>query len=190
MFKNYYYLHAGALEAITMDGSELVTTNSDGNVFCQIPSGTHTFVGSISGESFTRTITSDDTDVYVMPDGALYWYGNTCGYNITYGRVSLTYEINRIIASQTSDENFGVYFTDSINVKKYSKICTVANATSGWFAIYAELDGKIVNSFDNGTTSSNYCELFISGNVLQKPRIAGGVEGTKAVVYIYAFWLE
>ena len=77
VFKDVRMIHAGAYETIAMSfTNRTITTNSDGNVNYPIPNGTYTFTGSVSGQSFTRTITSDTTDVWAMPEGALYWYGN------------------------------------------------------------------------------------------------------------------
>ncbi len=74
-------LHGGALETITITGlygSPTVTTNSDGNVNYQLPIGTFTFAGAISGKSFERTVNKNTSDVYAMPESAVYWYGNLC----------------------------------------------------------------------------------------------------------------
>ena len=194
---NYYELvyspiivHSSASATISFNGKSF-TSDASGNTSKVIPWGTFTFSDSVSGQSYERTIDKNTTDLYIMPEGALYWYGNQCGYNITYDGVSLKYETNRIIASQNSYKNWGVIFTDSINVTKYSKICAVANATYGWFAIFANLDGSDISSVDSEDTQSNYFELSVHGNILTNPRIAGGTHETnKAVVNICAFWLE
>ena len=71
----------GASEKITISGlggSPSVTTNSNGSVSYSLIKGTYTFTGSVSKQSFSQTVTSDTTKVYVMPEGALYWYGNEC----------------------------------------------------------------------------------------------------------------
>lgn len=41
-----------------------------------MPWGTFSVSDSVSGQSFECMIDRDTTDVYVMPAGALYWYGN------------------------------------------------------------------------------------------------------------------
>lgn len=71
-------IYGGASETITISGlynSPTVTTNSSGSVSYSLIKGTYTFTGSVSGKSFSRTVTSSTTNVYVMPEGALYWYG-------------------------------------------------------------------------------------------------------------------
>ena len=72
-------VYGGAYETITIDGYYgSFTTNADGSVSHVVPIDTITLTGSVSGQSFTRTVTSETTDVKVMPEGALYWYGNQC----------------------------------------------------------------------------------------------------------------
>ena len=53
-------------------------SDASGNTTKVIPWGTFTFSDSVSGQSFKRTIDRDTTDLYVMPEGAIYWYGNEC----------------------------------------------------------------------------------------------------------------
>ena len=74
-------IYGGASETITISGLynfPTVTTNSSGSVSYSLIKGTYTFTGNVSGQSFTRTVTNSTTKVYVMPEGALYWYGNEC----------------------------------------------------------------------------------------------------------------
>ena len=79
VYTTVYTIHAGALETVTIDGVYgSFTTNTDGTVNHALPLGELTLTGSVSGQSFTRTVTTDTADVYVMPEGALYWYGNEC----------------------------------------------------------------------------------------------------------------
>ena len=79
VYTTAYTIHAGASETITIDGVYgSFTTNTDGTVNHALPLGELTLHGSVSDQSFTHTITKDTTDVYVMPEGALYWYGNEC----------------------------------------------------------------------------------------------------------------
>ena len=70
---------ASALTAMT------ATTNSQGSVVTALPlpeSGqiTYTATGSVSNYSKTFNVSTATTDIRVMPDGALYWYGNTCNW--------------------------------------------------------------------------------------------------------------
>lgn len=78
-------VYGGAYETITIDGYYgSFTTNADGSASHVMPIDIVTLTGSISGRSFKKTITSDTTEIYVMPEGAVYWYGNEC-VNITGG---------------------------------------------------------------------------------------------------------
>lgn len=79
-------IYGGASETITISGlynSPTVTTNSVGSVSYSLIKGTYTFTGGVSGQSFSRTVTSDTTDVYVMPDNFVgYWYGTSVNFPI------------------------------------------------------------------------------------------------------------
>ena len=144
VFKDIRTIHAGAYETITMSfTNRTITTNSDGNVNFPIPNGTYTFTGSVSGESFTRTVASDTKDVYVMPEGALYWYGSTtrmCGNIVasTYGLSNvnnyhyiapiLAYNTNSLTITYKPDQSGycsgSVYFGTTPKVYDgYTKIC-------------------------------------------------------------------
>ena len=72
-------VYGAASETITIGGYYgSFTTGTDGSCSHVVPIDTITLTGSVSGQSFTRTVTSGTTDVYVMPEGSIYWYGNEC----------------------------------------------------------------------------------------------------------------
>ena len=139
VYTTVYTIHAGALETITIDGVYgSFTTNSDGTVNHVLPLGELTLHGSVSEQSFTRTVTKDTTDIYVMPVGALYWYGNECGQNY-YARAytsgtldpnystttpSLAKNTNSMIISNTrGSSNVGsVFGSEKIDFSKFDKI--------------------------------------------------------------------
>ena len=85
-------VYGAAAETITIDGYYgSFTTGTDGSCSHVVPIDTITLTGSVSGQSFSRTVTSDTTDVYVMPEGlVLYWYGNECT-DVTGGWVTPAY---------------------------------------------------------------------------------------------------
>lgn len=89
VYTTVYTIHAGASETITIDGVYgSFTTNSDGTVNHSLPLGELILTGSVSGQSFTRTVTKDITDVYVMPDGlVLYWYGVSLNETTSFHKV-------------------------------------------------------------------------------------------------------
>lgn len=70
-------VHSSASATISFNGKTF-TSDASGNTTKVIPWGTFTFSDSVSGQSFERTIDKNTTDLYVMPEGALYWYGNEC----------------------------------------------------------------------------------------------------------------
>ena len=71
-------VHSSASATITVSGKSF-TSDASGNTQHSMPWGTFSISDSVSGQSFECTICRDTTDVYVMPKGALYWYGNTNG---------------------------------------------------------------------------------------------------------------
>ena len=105
-------LYGGVLEKITLDGNTLVTTNSDGSVTTSVPYGTHTSSVSMSGQSFTRTVTSSTTEVYAMPEGALYWCENS--KTIVTSSGSPTIKTNEIYLYASNNCRTGVIIEDLI----------------------------------------------------------------------------
>ena len=70
-------VHSSAFSTITVAGKTF-TSDATGNTQHSMPWGTFSISDSVSGQSFECTIGRDTTHVYVMPEGALYWYGNLC----------------------------------------------------------------------------------------------------------------
>ena len=68
-------VHSSASATITVAGKSF-TSDVSGNTQHSMPWGTFSISDSVSGQSYERTIDRNTTDVYVMPEGALYWYGN------------------------------------------------------------------------------------------------------------------
>lgn len=203
-------LHGGALETITITGlygSPTVTTNSDGNVSYYLPIGTFTFSGSVSGQSFERTVAKDTTDVYVMPEGALYWYGykgeqfeevNSENGWVCWDAselsplISPTYNINSIILETAVVTNKN-YTECAITTK--TKIHGKAKAYIT-YKIYRDnvfiranasksINDKIsYGVFDSTTKTTSYLDI----NGLNAYIVVDAPNGRK--VEIYAFWLE
>lgn len=169
VYTTIYTIHAGASEKITIDGyGGSFTTNADGTVNHVLPLGELTFHGSVSGNSFTRTVTKETTDVKVMPDGALYWYGNECT-DITGGFESCIWRKNSTsvdigFAKNTNDLYTKVYLYDygtthagwvthdKINTKSFSKIYMLVSTKISGETKFVGVG--IVNSKDtiNGST--------------------------------------
>lgn len=131
-------LYGGALENITLDDNTLVTTNSDGSVTTSVPYGTHTYKGSVSGQSFSREVTKDTTEVKVMPEGALYWYGNDVNgyikngtleaqnigsnYSVTIPKLTMRTNSFNFYDNTTASGGSLVYKNTTINTRGYSKL--------------------------------------------------------------------
>lgn len=76
-------VHSSASATITVAGKTF-TSDATGNTQHSMPWGIFSISDSVSGQSFECTIGRDTTKIYVMPEGALYWYGNECTW-ITSG---------------------------------------------------------------------------------------------------------
>lgn len=119
-------VYGGAYETITIDGYYgSFTTNEDGSVSHVVPVDTITLTGSVSGQSFERTVTSETTEVYAMPEGSLYWYGNSKTIVTLYG--SPTIKTNEIYLYASNNSRTGVIIEDlvspiynSLHVKYYA----------------------------------------------------------------------
>lgn len=104
-------VYGASNEIITIDGyGGSFTTGSDGSCSHVVPIETITLKGSVSGKSFTRTVTNNTTQVYVMPEKALYWYGNQCK-NITGGWTNSGFTI------LNSSVSSGKFNTNELNLK-------------------------------------------------------------------------
>lgn len=137
-------VHSSASATITVAGKSF-TSDATGNTQHSMPWGTFSISDSVSGQSFERTITKETTDVYAMPESALYWYGNECiwitggidcdNYNYTQGEVIrsnniYTKESNQIKTNidvkNNSKSLYGISGTvNAIDVTNYSKLKTM-----------------------------------------------------------------
>lgn len=112
-------------------GSKTVTLDSSGKGSVSItfipPSKTITFTDTNVAKnpdnlsqkySKTITITNSTTAIYVMPDGAIYWYGYK-KYTLSPTSASPTFNTNDISSSPTGTY---ILFTPSINVSNYTKV--------------------------------------------------------------------
>ena len=156
-------VHSSASATITVDGKTF-TSDASGNTQHSMPWGTFSISDSVSGQSFACTIGRDTTNVYVMPEGALYWYGNMCtwitgiwrayflesGYSPKY-----TKNTNNMVVSiygYTNDNNGTAIIgtSNKIDLDVYEKIC-----------VQYKLTGDSVNTSGTGiilktTKPSNY----------------------------------
>lgn len=169
-------VYGGAYETITIQGyGGSFTTNADGSCSHVIPIDTITLTGSVSGQSFTRTVTQDTTEVYVMPEGALYWYGNKCKDNIggIGGFVELGYTNEPVDGRTAIPYNPQTYNTNNIyingsgayTVTGISSVETIkANTYSNIHAIIS--DKKYYNNTNNyGGMSANSGKKFYNNTI-------------------------
>lgn len=166
VYTTVYTVHAGALETITIDGVYgSFTTNSDGTVNHALPLGELTLHGSVSEQSFERTVTNDTTEVYVMPTGSLYWYGNTGSWSTyAYGKTSsytkklpsITKNTNSITFTFSADGSGGyegIYaLTSKVNLQKYSKLKINILSIKPTSASNTFISLAVINNLANGFT--------------------------------------
>ena len=142
-------IYGAATETIKIEGFYgSFMTGTDGSCSHVVPLGEITLTGSVSEQSFTRMVTNDTTEVRVMPDDALYWYGNECTW-ITGGWVkshmynrtgysqsnAVTKYSNRIHLYANSENDtsyivnmYGCVTTNNkIDVSKYNKVSAVVD---------------------------------------------------------------
>lgn len=135
--KKLVTVYGGALETITSDGAEICTTDANGEGTAVLNVGqTYTLVGGVSGYEKTVTVQSSTNSIKVMPEGALYWYGNNlkyveCIYNYTSSQ-SYSFGTNSIYLSNCS---YGIDFRthEKINVNKYNALKITVNKRMDYY---------------------------------------------------------
>ena len=165
-------VYGGAYETITIEGYYgSFTTNADGSVSHVVPIDTIILTGSVSNQSFTRTVTIDTIDVYVMPEGTLYWYGNECtwitggwstprkrlndnGHTYTgkIGVKNTNYLSNIHDLPGSNKYNDGFETVNSVDCSGYSKLNTISKVlgtdTGGLYISIANNTNTLVKNED------------------------------------------
>ena len=205
-------LYGGASESITVDGNTLVTTNSDGSVTTSVPYGTHTYKGSVSGQSFSKTVTKYTTDVKVMPEGlVIYWYGykgdlfeeclSAYGWSYSSSSVSsmatsLKYYTNYIDLGGVENKVYSFSTNRKIRTSEFTKSKIIAKGISHinnrYGLIYYPTQKQY---YTDNVTSGTTCDINSSSlNTYEKE-----IQDDSYVVvesystrrmYVYALWLE
>ena len=202
-------VHSASSATITVAGKTF-TSDASGNTQHSMPWGTFSISDSVSGQSFECTIDRDTTDVYVMPEHALYWYGNECtwltgGWNkIISGNYStLTSNQQGLYLSCTtiSEQDYSCAITkNKVNVNSYTVFNTL------YKAITVLSDNSLINGFDDdGVIKGNFESIkyafggYTSKNTSLKSidiskytdsyYVANLATGTRAGHY-HAIWLE
>ena len=157
----------GATQTITFASGE-----TSKQVTIEIDSGgsSITFTSSVAknpsnlSNDYSKTVTVDEntTDVYVMPDNALYWYGNTCdwltggeglaswvaGTGSTANGVANT---NSYSCGGTNTTNKGFGTANKIDITDFDDLkCLVTANNPAWAATYSIMQASI-----NKTTCTN-----------------------------------
>lgn len=191
-------VHSSASATISFNGKSF-TSDASGNTTKVIPWGTFTFSDSVSGKSYERTVDKDTTDLYVMPEGALYWYGNMNTEFVSNNYNTITAKINElqmIHASRNSTEwdSIGSYTKDIIpknGALKLHIICKFVKADNdddGLEIIYNRQKLAVLSTGYTINVDSAYDISTISDGKIE---ISGYCYGARScTIYLYALWLE
>ena len=168
-----------------------------------MPLGELTLTGSISEQSFTRTVASDTTDVYVMPEGSLYWYGNFFKKMVkTYhkdqvGDANLTVNTNYFVIQRTSGM-FDYMTEDKINLSKFTSCKCIVNASGDYCeTMICNTRPRTQNTAEQyfgregngvyGTTFTSSCDI---SSISSDEYVGFCIWGNNASITCYALWLE
>ena len=212
------YKHQNSDELILL-GKADDTGKGNGTIICK-EGETITFSGDIAKDTTTGTtayskditITSDMTEIYVMPDGAVYWYGNMCTelplvggeyLNTNNGWSSANFanpapntnylDCNHNAAGSTYS---GIGTKNIIDISKYS-ICNVfaqgIKSASNSYGFIFGLTSKTPHTEANRTvsillTSTNITKL--SANLPASTKYVCYTSNNGRRSKLYAMWLE
>ena len=191
----------------------------NGTIICK-NGETITFSGDIAKDTTTGTtayskditITSNTTEIYVMPDGAVYWYGNMCTelplgggeyVNTNNGWSSITFinpvpNTNYLDCNATSQSLIycGIGTKNIIDIPKYS-ICNVIakgiKAGNNNYGSIMGLTSKTPNIGESRTVTSSLNSTNItkiSANLPASTNYASYTSGNGRRSNLYAMWLE
>jgi hypothetical protein len=181
-----------------------------------MPLGTYTVSGSVSGYSHSVEVNMDTTEVAAYPAGAIYWYGRevvamTTSLSGGYSSAHATENTNNIDLYAWANSNgdkasFAQTVTASkVDTSKYATIKYKINVTS-IYEKYSQGVAQIRYGYKADTVNSNLpSSVLTSGNStfsLASPGTSthiavtaytswGGYSGNyQARCYVYAIWME
>lgn len=212
------YKHQSSDELILL-GKADNTGKGNGTIICK-DGETITFSGDIAKDTVTGTtdyskditITKDTTEIYVMPEGAVYWYGNMCTelplgggeYMNTENGWSSTTFINPVPNTNYLDCNgtsanliySGVGNKNIIDISKYSICKVIAKGIKAQNRNHGSIFGltsKTPNIDETRTVvgALNSSDITkISVNLPASTKYASYHSGNGRRSNLYAMWLE
>lgn len=212
------YKHQSSDELILL-GKADNTGKGNGTIICK-DGETITFSGDIAKDTVTGTtdyskditITKDTTEIYVMPEGAVYWYGNMCTelplgggeYMNTENGWSSTTFINPVPNTNYLDCNgtsanliySGVGTKNIIDISKYSICKVIAKGIKAQNRSHGSIFGltsKTPNIDEARTVvgALNSSDITkISVNLPASTKYASYHSGNGRRSNLYAMWLE
>ena len=151
--------------------------------------------------SKTVTITSNTTEVYLMPDNALYWWGNMTseceecstanGWESSQTWVSPTYNKNNIYLATSNNQASGIGGKNAITATKAKAVCksTGSESASLFLSDYTTKTKNTQTDITNIPTTSNPT-LYTMNVTISNAYIKIHTVNTNRSGYIYALWYE
>ena len=199
----------GATQTITFASGETskqvqITIEPSGNSF--------TFTSSVAKNpdnlsqyySKTFTVTTSTTELYLMPDGALYWYGNTCDWltggldkSLWQNGNTSSYTLNTNDYAYLSNSNYPYqpiyYYKNNITCSGYNTIKTIAK--DGGFnrarvGVFASKSTNTMSAQSSATIGSSYALYSTDVSSYQSSYPNLGTYGNSVTLNIQALWLE
>lgn len=190
------------------------TGEGNGTIICK-NGETITFSGDIAKDTTTGTtayskditLTSNTTEIKIMPDGAVYWYGNQCVplyIDKVFENTNGTYSINTnniTIGINASYARVTCQTNDLIDLSKYTKLRMLSTATgSNIKFLYTSYQKGNANAYSHREDSVNYptgTNQITDLNLTKTASpinccvsIANSTTAHSGECIIYALWLE
>jgi len=197
-------------------GAKTVTTNTSGQGSVSItfipPSASITFTSSKAknpsnlSQAYSKTITIDSntTAIYVMPNGALYWYGNICTWltggldkSLWYLGNSNSYTLNTndyVFYSATNSQYEPCYFyKNNITCSGYSTVKVIAKDdgfTRAKVGAFASKSNNTMSVKSDTAIGTNYAVHSANVSSYQSAYPNVGTFGDGVTLQMQALWLE
>lgn len=217
-------IHSAANDTIYMmkDGSEVVLTTTDSNGvgtldFTQFDDGvTYTLYSSVAKDPnnlsndysknirITKSKYGCTTEAYLIPDGAIYWYGNICNWltggldkSLWINGNTNSYTLNthdyKYLSNNDTTYDPVYYYKNNITCRGYNAIKTIAKDGGFNRAKVGVFDSKnthTMSKMSNNTIGTSYALYSTDVSNYQSSYPNLGTFGNSVDLNIQALWLE
>ena len=192
-------------ETVSYSGasSGSISLNASGVGTKELPLGSYTFTGKISGYSTTVTIKENATTVRVRPERIIYWYGvEEVAFGTVYGNdysPTVTRNANSITVSVSRNGNAAAYRTfmtsGTVTLTGYNSLKGVLEGMgiNGWYRLCAATNRQ---DYESGVVASNKPTVTTVDVSSKSGSHYIGINGTSygrtgaTTATIHALWLE